>query len=99
MKKTMIFLCAAVLTLSVTACSSEPEHTLSHVSSERVELLEQFGCVAVYTQYTNGSAETGKICIGYLADSSLKRIMKSLQDKNYIRRESGKRYGKWEILV
>jgi hypothetical protein len=25
--------------------------------------------------------------------------MKSLQDKNYIRRESGKRYGKWEVLV
>ena len=29
---------------------------------------------------------------------SIKRIMKSLQDKNYIRRESGKRYGKWEVL-
>lgn len=29
---------------------------------------------------------------------SIKRIMKSLQDKKYIRRESGKRYGKWEIL-
>ena len=26
-------------------------------------------------------------------------IMKSLQDKNYIRRENGKRYGKWEVLV
>ena len=25
--------------------------------------------------------------------------MKSLQDKSYIRRESGKRYGKWEVLV
>lgn len=40
-----------------------------------------------------------------LADASdkslrtIKRIMKSLQDKNYIRRESGKRYGKWEIMV
>jgi predicted transcriptional regulator len=40
-----------------------------------------------------------------LADASgkslrtIKRIMKSLQDKNYIRRESGKRYGKWEVLV
>ena len=31
--------------------------------------------------------------------STVKRIMKSLQDKNYIHRESGKRYGKWEILV
>ncbi len=40
-----------------------------------------------------------------LADTSgkslrtIKRIMKSLQDKNYIRRESGKRYGKWKILI
>ena len=30
---------------------------------------------------------------------SVKRIMKSLQDKNYIRRENGKRYGKWEVVV
>ncbi len=40
-----------------------------------------------------------------LADTSgkslrtVKRLMKSLQDENYIRRESGKRYGKWEVLV
>lgn len=31
--------------------------------------------------------------------ATIKRIMKSLQEKNYIRRESGKRYGKWEVLV
>ena len=31
--------------------------------------------------------------------STVKRIMKSLKDKNYIRRESGKRYGKWEVLI
>ena len=31
--------------------------------------------------------------------ATIKRIMKSLQGKNYIRRENGKRYGKWEILV
>ena len=31
--------------------------------------------------------------------ATIKRIMKSLQDKNYIRRENGKRYGKWELLV
>lgn len=31
--------------------------------------------------------------------ATIKQIMKSLQDKNYIRRESGKRYGKWEVLV
>ena len=31
--------------------------------------------------------------------ATVKRIMKSLQDKSYIRRERGKRYGKWEVLV
>ena len=31
--------------------------------------------------------------------ATIKRIMKSLQDKQYIRRERGKRYGKWELLV
>ena len=31
--------------------------------------------------------------------ATIKRLMKSLQDKKYIRRESGKRYGKWEVLV
>lgn len=31
--------------------------------------------------------------------ATIKRIMKSLQDKKYIRRESGKRYGKWKVLV
>ena len=31
--------------------------------------------------------------------ATIKRIMKSLQDKQYIRRECGKRYGKWELLV
>ena len=31
--------------------------------------------------------------------ATVKRIMKSLQDKNYIRRENGKRYGKWEVRV
>ena len=31
--------------------------------------------------------------------ATVKRIMESLQDKNYIRRENGKRYGKWEVLV
>lgn len=31
--------------------------------------------------------------------ATVKRLMKSLQNKKYIRRESGKRYGKWEVLV
>lgn len=40
-----------------------------------------------------------------LADASgkslrtVKRIMKSLQEKNYIRRKNGKRYGEWEVLA
>ena len=29
----------------------------------------------------------------------VKRIITSLQDKIYIRRENGNRYGKWEVLV
>ena len=31
--------------------------------------------------------------------ATVKRIITSLQDKNYIRRKNGKRYGKWEVLV
>jgi len=40
-----------------------------------------------------------------LADASgkslrtIKRLMKSLQDKNDIRRENAKQYGKWEVLL
>ena len=37
--------------------------------------------------------ETGK------SISTIKRIMESLQEKGYIRRVNGKRYGKWEVLV
>lgn len=39
------------------------------------------------------AAATGK------SIATVKRIMKVLKEKQYIRRESGKRYGKWEILV
>ncbi len=39
------------------------------------------------------AAETGKSL------STIKRIMDSLQKKEYIRRVDGKRYGKWEILI
>lgn len=56
MKKIMIPL--LLLILMLTGCSSEPEHTISYVKAERTELLEQFDCIAVYTQYTNGSSET-----------------------------------------
>lgn len=56
MKKIMIPLLLLILVL--TGCSSEPEHTISYVKAERTELLEQYDCIAVYTQYTNGSSET-----------------------------------------
>ena len=38
-------------------------------------------------------AETGKSL------STVKRIMESLQKRDYIRRVDGKRYGKWEVLI
>lgn len=56
MKKIMIPL--LLLILMLTGCSSEPEHTISYVKAEKTELLEQYDCIAVYTQYTNGSSET-----------------------------------------
>ena len=31
--------------------------------------------------------------------STVKRIMNSLQEKGYVRRVIGKRYGKWEVLI
>ena len=39
------------------------------------------------------AAETGKSL------GTVKRIMESLQKKDYIRRVDGKRYGKWEVLI
>ena len=31
--------------------------------------------------------------------ATVRRIITSLQNKNYIRRENGKRYSKWEVLA
>jgi predicted HTH transcriptional regulator len=59
---------------------------------EELAILELIAKNPTIKQQEMGEA-TGKSL------STVKRIMKSLQDKNYIRRESGKRYGKWEILV
>ena len=59
---------------------------------EELAILELIAKNPTIKQQEMGEA-TGKSL------STIKRIMKSLQDKNYIRRESGKRYGKWEILV
>ena len=59
---------------------------------EELAILELIAKNPTIKQQEMGEA-TGKSL------STIKRIMKSLQDKNYIRRESGKRYGKWEVLV
>ena len=61
-------------------------------SLEELAVLERIAQNPAITQQELMSA-TGK------SITTVKRIMKSLQDKNYIRRENGKRYGKWEVLV
>ena len=58
MKKILSLMLAGVLALTVSGCGAEPQHTVSYVSGERMTLLDQYDCVAVYTQYTNGSSET-----------------------------------------
>ena len=44
--------------LAVSGCGAEPQHKVSYVSGEKLTVLEQYDCVAVYTQYTNDSSET-----------------------------------------
>lgn len=46
-----------------------------------------------YIKQNELARETGKSL------STIKRIMESLQEKQYIHRVNGKRYGKWEVLV
>lgn len=59
--------------------------------------LEELAILKIISNSSNIKQElvesTGK------SIATVKRMMKSLQDKNYIRRENGKRYGKWEILI
>ena len=58
MKKIGVVLCSILLALSLSACGGEPVHTISYVGFDKVELFDQYECIAVYTQYTNGSEET-----------------------------------------
>lgn len=58
MKKIGVVLCSILLTLSLSACGGEPVHTISYVGFDKVELFDQYECIAIYTQYTNGSEET-----------------------------------------
>ena len=58
MKKMLSIMLAGVLMLAVSGCGAEPQHKVSYVSGEKLTVLEQYDCVAVYTQYTNDSSET-----------------------------------------
>lgn len=61
-------------------------------SLEELVVLERIAKKTTIKQQELVSA-TGK------SIATVKRLITSLQDKNYIRRENGKRYGKWEVLV
>lgn len=56
MKKIIVAVLSALLLVSLTGCG-EPEHTVSYVSGKSM-VVADFDCVAVFTQYTNGSSET-----------------------------------------
>lgn len=56
MKKILLML--LLLLCILTGCSSEPEHTVTFVEGKQMLLFEEYNCVAVFTQYTNGSDET-----------------------------------------
>lgn len=59
MKKVISVLITLLLLLSLVACgSTEPEHTLTYVDGSRITLFDEYDCVAVFTKYTNGSAES-----------------------------------------
>lgn len=58
MKKILSIMLTGVLMLAVSGCGAEPQHKVSYVSGEKLTVLEQYDCVAVYTQYTNDSSET-----------------------------------------
>lgn len=60
MKRTIItsLLLLVILATMVGCGSSEPEHQLSYIKSERITLFDEYDCIAVFTQYTNGSSES-----------------------------------------
>lgn len=57
MKKVLMLLCMVLLVGTLVACNSEPLHKVSYLSYERVKLLEQYNCIAIYTEYENTSDE------------------------------------------
>lgn len=56
MKNIIVAVLSALLLVSLAGCG-EPEHTVSYVSGKSM-VVADFDCVAVFTQYTNGSSET-----------------------------------------
>lgn len=59
MKKAIAVLTAILLVVSLAACgTTEPEHTLTYVDGSRITLFDEYDCIAVFTQYTNGSSES-----------------------------------------
>lgn len=56
MKKIIVAVLSALLLVSLAGCG-EPEHTVSYASGKSM-VVADFDCVAVFTQYTNGSSET-----------------------------------------
>lgn len=77
---------------SITSKISKYQFDTLNCSLEELAVLKQVAAIPTITQQELVCA-TGK------SIATVKRIMKSLQDKQYIRRENGKRYGKWEVLV
>ena len=60
--------------------------------------LEEMACLELISKNPSIRQQELVVATGKSL-STVKRIMKSLQEKRYIRRESGKRYGRWEVLV
>lgn len=59
-KSKVVYLAALVAAgmALLSACGpSEPQHTISYVDSERL-IVADIDCVAIYTEYTNGSDKT-----------------------------------------
>mgnify|MGYP000762972170 FL=1 len=77
---------------SISPKSSKYQFDTLNCSLEELAVLERVAQNPSIKQQELVSA-TGK------SIATVKRIMKSLQDKNYIRRENGKRYSKWEVLA
>ncbi len=57
MKKIRVTVLAVFLVISLAGCGGEPQHTVSYVSGKAM-VVADIDCVAVFTQYTNGSSET-----------------------------------------